>query len=118
MWRSTAPSVWNAVEIAIRGENRSIPHARTASGSSPSNSTLSSPASRSSSSSMDMCLPSDELGELAVGFGVAPRAEAVGVGAFVDPTGDERDDHVVKLLGRDAPEDGTRDRGRPVEAAA
>src|SRR5512132_1261721 len=43
-----APSIWNAVEMAIRGAKRSSAHSSTASGSSPSNSTESSPASSSS----------------------------------------------------------------------
>src|SRR6266487_12200 len=45
------PSIWKAVETLMRGLKRSIAHSRTVSGSSPSNSTESSPASSSSISS-------------------------------------------------------------------
>src|SRR5207237_103566 len=66
----------------------------------------------------DMCLPSCELRELVVGCPVAPRAEALAVGAPLDPAGDEPDHGVVELLRRHAPEDWTRDRRGAVEAAA
>src|SRR5881227_2546632 len=119
MCRRTAPSVWNAVEIEIDGEKRSIAHSITASGSSPSNSTLSSPASRSSSSSTDNCgLPSCETSELVVGCAVAERPERLLFGARVDPAADEADDGVVELLGRHALEERAADRRRAVEAAA
>src|SRR6476469_2024008 len=114
MSSSTAPSVWNAVEIEIDGENRSIAHSRTTSGSSPSNSTLSSPASRSSSSSPLMPAPAavkpppallgrlrraygsypllllgglaaGEFPEVVVGAAVAERPERLAVGAGGDP---------------------------------
>src|SRR5579871_2685777 len=48
---STTLSIWNDVEIARLGANRSIAHSSTACGSSPSNSIESSPASSSSISS-------------------------------------------------------------------
>ena len=48
---STTLSIWNDVEIAMRGVNSAIAHSSTACGSSPSNSIESSPASSSSSSS-------------------------------------------------------------------
>src|SRR3954454_2736747 len=119
MCRSTAPSVWNAVEIEMLGEKRSIAHSITASGSSPSNSTLSSPASRSSSSSTDnSSLPSCETSELVVGCAVAERPERLAVGALRDPAADEADDRVVELLGRHALEHRAGDRGGAVEAAA
>src|SRR4051794_7198051 len=118
MCSRTAPSVWKAVEIAIAGENRSSAHSRSTSGSSPSNSTLSSPASRSSSSSTDMCLPSREQRELPVVRPVTERPERLPVRASHDPPADEADDRVVELLRRDAPEHRARDRRRPVEAAA
>src|SRR3954454_6410802 len=119
MCRSTAPSVWNAVEIEMLGEKRSIAHSITASGSSPSNSTLSSPASRSSSSSTDTgSLPSCETSELVVGCAVAERPERLSVGARLDPAADEADDGVVELLGGHALEHRAADRGRAVEAAA
>src|SRR5205823_4951707 len=119
MCRRTAPSVWNAVEIEIDGENRSIAHSSTTSGSSPSNSTLSSPASRSSSSSTDNgSLPSCETSELVVGCAVAERPECLAVGALRDPAADEADDRVVELLRRHALEHRARDCRRPVEAAA
>src|SRR4051812_17478543 len=57
MSTSATPSIWNAVEIAIRGANRSSAHSSTVSGSSPSNSTESSPASSSSISSTLMRAP-------------------------------------------------------------
>ena len=47
---SATPSIWNAVEIAIRGAKRSSAHSSSSCGSWSSNSTASSPASRSSSS--------------------------------------------------------------------
>src|ERR1051326_8936689 len=105
MCSNTAPSVWNAVEIAMLGEKRSIAHSSSTSGSSPSNWTLSSPASRSSSSSTLMSLPSHELSQLAVGCPVAPCTEALALCPAVDPAGDEARHHVVELLGRDASED-------------
>src|SRR6476659_8466310 len=118
MWSSTAPSVWNAVEMAMLGEKRSLAHAMRPSGSSPANSTLSSPASRSSSSSTLMCLPPHELCQLVVGCPVAPRAEALAVPASGDPALDQAHDRLVELLGRHASEHRPRDRGGPVEAAA
>src|SRR4051794_24633043 len=50
------PSAWNAVEMAMRGLKRSSAHSRTVHGSSPSNSTDSSPASSSSKSSVVLIL--------------------------------------------------------------
>src|SRR5581483_9290150 len=57
MWGTAIPSSWNAVEMPIRGENRSSAHSITTSGSSPSNATESSPASSSSISSALMPAP-------------------------------------------------------------
>src|SRR5580765_8213929 len=118
MCSSTAPSVWNAVEIEIRGANRSSAHSRRTSGSSPSNSTASSPASRSSSRSTDIGLPSHQTSELVVGCAVAVRPKRLGGLACLDPAADKRKDDVVELLGRDAPEHRPGDRRRTVEAAA
>src|SRR5579884_1923909 len=115
MCSSTAPSAWNAVEIAIRGEKRSSAHSRSASGSSPSNATESSPASRSSSSSTDTYLPSRELRELAVARPFAPDAEALLFLPAAGPAPDEGDHEAVQLLARDAAEQGSRDLRRPVE---
>src|SRR5437763_5981431 len=112
------PSIWNAVETPMRGLKRSIAHSRTTSGSSPSNSTDSSPASRSSSSSTDICLPPHELCQLVVRCAVAPRAEALAGRAPVDPARDEPDHGLVQLLRRNSAENRPRDRRGPVEAAA
>ena len=126
MCSSTAPSVWNAVEIEIRGANRSIAHSSTTSGSSPSNWTLSSPASRSSSSStLIRCLLLSPW---------PARARSRPSSSSVVRSQNDRNvspsprpstqpptrpiDGVVELLGRDALEHGPRDRGGPVEAAA
>src|SRR5919197_2468211 len=117
MSSSTAPSVWNAVEIASRGENRSSAHSRTTSGSSPSNSTDSSPASRSSSSSTDIRLPPCQLCQLVVRRAVAPRAKGLAGPTSVDPPADEPDHGLVELIGRDTAEERLGDRGRSVEAA-
>src|SRR3954451_1228549 len=118
MSSSTAPSVWNAVEIEIRGANRSIAHSSTASGSSPSNATESSPASRSSSSSTLMCLPPCQTSDLVVCRAVAKAAEGLAVAAALDPARDEGPDSLVELFRRDALEDRECDRRGPVEAAA
>src|SRR5579862_2750546 len=140
MCNSTAPSVWNAVDSAIRGANRSIAHSSTTSGSSPSNSTDSSPASRSSSSSTDsapapakpapplfggsveptplMCLPSGQTSKLVVARPVAERPERLLLAPRRDPTLDEAHDDRVELVGRHTPEHRPPDRRRPVEAAA
>src|SRR5579885_3520501 len=117
MCSSTAPSVWNVVEIASRGENRSIAHSSSVSGSSPSNCTESSPASRSSSSSTDTSsLPSRELRELVVGCAIHIGAERLALNPSSNPTADQTDDDLVQLLRRHTAEDRTRNRRRPVEA--
>src|SRR5205085_8320067 len=63
-------------------------------------------------------LAAGEAPELVVGCAVAERPERFALYALGDPAADEPDDGVVELLGRHALEDGARDRGGTVEAAA
>src|SRR3972149_4159952 len=123
MSRIATPSSWNAVEIAILGENRSSAHATTASGSSPSNSTESSPASSSSISSTLICrsssrsrrllvplaparrLQAGERAQLLVGEATRERREALPLPAAVEPALDQGGDRHVQLLRRHAPEE-------------
>src|SRR5215831_15367031 len=139
---STEPSIWNAVEIAIRGEKRSSAHSRSACGSCPSNSTESSPASSSSSTSYRLTppfsfpgagcylasrrLPFSRPGRLAAREGtelvvrrpVAEGTEGLAGQTRREPAGDEPLHGRVQLLGRDAPEDRPGDRRARAEPAA
>ena len=112
----TTLSIWNEVEIASPGANRSIAHSRSASGSSPSNSIESSPASSSSISSYGAHSSASSRCRLLAGSRPASSpsssslarrvnaVEALARLAPVDPPGDQPLHRGVELVGRDAPE--------------
>src|SRR4051794_12925763 len=128
----TTLSIWNEVEIASPGANRSIAHSRSASGSSPSNSIESSPASSSSINSNVLIsgqppversrslllialsslgrLEAGKLSQLLVTRAARERREALTRLAPFDPAGDQSLHRGVELVGGDAPEQRGADR--------
>src|SRR6187402_968556 len=132
---SATPPSWNDVEIARRSPKRSNDHSRSSHGSQPSNSTESSPASRSSNGSTIVMRPprswsgscrlprggglaARERAELRVAQAVAERAEALVGAPPVEPAGDEPLDDAVELVrGHPAEERAADRRVRPEPAA-
>src|SRR6476620_9361787 len=136
---SATVSIWNDVDSARPGMNRSTAHSRTACGSSPSNSIDSSPASSSSINSnvlissqppvehsLFRLLPYSSLrrleacqcAQLLVRCPPCECRKALAVRAALEPAGDQPLDRRVERVGGDAPEERAPDGGLGAEPAA